>query len=208
MGTDTVVTCKSNKHRPVVVVARKRMTSKDIEMLGVDYVFIENKNIHSTDRRLRGMLVLAESCIGVIIKAIEDKCIYRQLLPTEEKDSQRILCLTSAMVRPLQQIHGPAITETFLRRGQRLIGGYVSMNPYGPDKKNVSTRGCNTTLLRKLEFYNTRNKQQTRKRVIKKLPLIVPTLYIQDEDDRMTLSEEERDKYWIPMGNLFGTKEG
>lgn len=209
-GEGTLVTAEANGSVIHWVLTERLLTSA-LPRFGGAYQFVENNNMHSTGRRLRGLLILCGRRIGVIIEASATAAVFRSLLPPKEKEY--VVDLWGAIA--LQQIGGPPLTETFQRLGPRIDErGYIFMNPNGPDTKHVITSNVSELQMKLIGLHGQKSpiSQQVslrggrKERTRKERPLaFVPTLYVLNRKDRR-LEMNTRQLYAISFGSKLNLR--
>ena len=108
-------------------------------------LFVKNNNLHDTRDGLRGVLVLVNGRIGLVVKTVGSFILFQVLLPTREASSFRVIDLRLQHRRLgfyLQQVSGPrpGTLRASHRIRERETGypytkntGHIFMNPDGPD---------------------------------------------------------------------------
>lgn len=155
-GTDLVISYCSQ--RDIVLV--RQITGKQGDggrytisrlLLGMGHkerddvlLFVKNNNLHEAGHGLRGALVIINNVIGLVTKTKGTCILFQVLLPNRWRDSFHVIDLKRKDRYHgyfLQQVHGerPAVlqSEHFERIKQvgypYMKGGYVYMDPAGPD---------------------------------------------------------------------------
>ena len=108
-------------------------------------LFVKNNNLHDAQDGLRGVLMLVNHRIGVVVKTVGSYILFQVFLPTREAGSFRVIDLRIHNRRYgfyLQQVFGSRVgTLTCAQRMREMICGYpysrnsehIYMNPDGPD---------------------------------------------------------------------------
>lgn len=234
-GTDLVVAYRGKKDNITV----QEITSKEgdngrytssglLKAMGYNdekeevCLFIKNNNLNYAGNGLRGVLMLVNHRIGLVIKSVGTFILFQVLLPRRLAGSFEILDLCYKNRQYgfyLQQVRGERPARlNYEHRMREKVHGYpyaknthVYMNPLGPDffvteyAKNIPSE-----LWRKFSSLTdnlcAKNYEEASSQVqFLRKSSVTTVVYLREDPIRMSL-ERMADKYFIPCGDPHGER--
>ena len=178
--------------------------------------FLKNNNLHDSCQGMRGVLVMIDYKVGLIVRSIGSHVIFQVLLPRRLSGQILLINLVDDEGHHgfyLQQIHGRLVSRTTPRLRQRhkpypyLIGGNLYMDPAGPD---VCTpmRLSDVPISIKERFVRLQDNFCTRTAITSsrignaRRANICNTLYVVDTTSRADLGKSGN-MFYIPFGEPY-----
>jgi hypothetical protein len=152
-GSDYVVSYVPRQDKVLVTCLRARAGRKDhfspdellltLEYdLGQDSLhFLKNNNVQYSKEGLRGVLILLNTQIGIVVRSMGTFILFQVLLPKKRENEVVLVDLRASNDNYgfyLQQIHGTILGRLSPKCRQRIhpypymVGGHIFMDPGGP----------------------------------------------------------------------------
>ena len=231
-GQDIVVSYLVSRDRILITrvlpcqVRQRRISSTNIlPILGLKpnleaIHFLKNNNLHKSHNGLRGVLLLVNYRIGLIISNQGTSILFQALLPKNDFGKISLIDLDHRNGHYgffLQQIHGPLLSNPtpqclkICKPYPYLIGDGLFMDPAGPHvfvpppmsavPQGLLTEFKNTkdNLTYEANITNRCSRYHKQRRKSK----MGDVLYVTDSNARLDMADQ-RDSFFVPLGSPYG----